>query len=92
MIAAVVRTSWGILRRDRAALALTFAVPIVFFSIFAVIFGGAGDDTTDRVRLLVVDEDGGARAARLLAALAAEPALDVRRGPAARQGEPPPAP
>jgi ABC-2 type transport system permease protein len=92
MISAVVRTSWGILRRDRAALALTFAVPIVFFSIFAVIFGGAGDDATDRVRLLVVDEDGGERAARLLAALAAEPALDVRRSPAAKQGEPPPAP
>jgi len=92
MIAAVVRTSWGILRRDRAALALTFAVPIVFFSIFALIFGGAGDDGTERVRLLVVDEDGGERAARLLAALAAEPALDLRRAPAAREGEPAPAP
>jgi ABC-2 type transport system permease protein len=91
MIAAVVRTSWGILRRDRAAMALTFAVPIVFFSIFALIFGGAGDDSTRRVRLIVVDEDGSPRAARLVAALAAEPALDVRRAPPP-EGDAAPAP
>jgi ABC-2 type transport system permease protein len=92
MILAVMRTSWELLRRDRAALALTFAVPIVFFSIFALIFGGAGDDVTNRVRLVVADEDGSERAARLVAALEAEPALVVLRAPASAAGvaAPPP--
>jgi ABC-2 type transport system permease protein len=34
------------LRRDRAALALSFILPIAFFSIFAVIFGGQHDSTS----------------------------------------------
>ena len=39
MIWSVVRTGWMNLRRDRAAWMLSFVVPIVFFSIFASIFG-----------------------------------------------------
>lgn len=81
MIFAVVRTAWAQLRRDRAAIALTFVVPIVFFSIFALIFGGQRDAGTRKVRLLVVDEDRTPRSARLLEALAAETAFDVRRAP-----------
>jgi hypothetical protein len=50
--------TWSSLRRDRAAqgLALSFILPIVFFSIFAVIFGGRRD-TTPKVSVIVVDED-----------------------------------
>lgn len=92
MIGSVVRASWLTLSRDRAALALTFAVPIVFFSIFAAIFGGQRDAGTRQVRLLAVDEDRTARAERLLAALGAEPAFDLRRAPAAKPGEPAPPP
>lgn len=92
MILAVVRASWLALSRDRAALALTFAVPIVFFSIFAAIFGGQRDAGTRQVRLLVVDEDRTPRSARLLAALAAESAFDLRRAPAGEAGAPPPPP
>jgi len=80
MILAVLRASWSILRRDRAALALSFAVPVVFFSIFALMFGGQRD-AMHRVRVLVVDEDRSERSERLLAALAAEPALVLRRAP-----------
>ena len=40
MISAIVRTAIVSLRRDRGALALSFILPVVFFSIFAVIFGG----------------------------------------------------
>jgi len=80
MILAVVRASWSILRRDRAAMALSFVVPIVFFSIFALIFGGQRDGT-HKVRVLAVDEDHSARSARVLAALAAEPALALRTAP-----------
>lgn len=90
MILAVLRASWLALRRDRAALALTFAVPIVFFSIFAAIFGGQRDAGTRKIRLLVADEDRTARSARLLEALAAEAAFDLRRAPAAQKGAPAP--
>ena len=89
MIFSVMRASWTMLRRDRAALALSFAVPIVFFTIFALIFGGKGDGGTSKVRVLVVDEDHSARSGRLLEALAAEAALDVRRAPPTSAGEPP---
>ena len=40
MILPIVRTAITALRRDRAALALSFILPISFFSIFAVVFGG----------------------------------------------------
>jgi ABC-2 type transport system permease protein len=84
----VARAALLALRRDRAALALTFLVPVVFFSIFAAIFGGASARAaTRRVRLLAVDEDGSPRSRRLLDALAAEPALDLRRAPARANGE-----
>ncbi len=83
MIFSVVRGAWLSLRRDRAALALSFVVPIVFFSIFASIFAGRGGDATRKVRLLVVDEDGSERSRRFLAALATESALDLRRAPQA---------
>ena len=42
---AIVRTAMVSLRRDRGALALSFILPVVFFSIFAVIFGGRRDTT-----------------------------------------------
>jgi ABC-2 type transport system permease protein len=90
MIGTLVAAGWRQLRRDRAALLLSFAVPIVFFTIFALIFGGTRDAGTRKVRLLVVDEDASARSARFLAALEAEPSFDVRRAPRAEEGEPPP--
>jgi len=92
VILAVVRASWLALSRDRAALALTFAVPIVFFSIFAAIFGGQRDAGTRQVRLLVVDEDRSPRSGRLLVALEAESAFDLHRAPKAKEGEPAPPP
>jgi ABC-2 type transport system permease protein len=87
VILSVLRASWAMLRRDRAALALSFAVPIVFFTIFALIFGGGREGGTAKVRLLVVDEDHSARSGRLLDELAAETALDVRRAPRTAAGE-----
>ena len=53
----LLRIGWINLRRDRVAQALTFILPIVFFSIFATVFGGQGDATTARIRIAVVDED-----------------------------------
>ncbi len=76
MIGAVVRTGWMNLRRDRAALMLSFAVPIVFFSIFAAIFASRGSHTP-KVTLAIADEDRSERSRRFVAALKAEPALRV---------------
>ena len=54
----LLRIGWINLKRDRVAQALTFLLPIVFFSIFASVFGGQGDEQTPRIRVAVVDEDG----------------------------------
>lgn len=92
MIGTLIAAGWQQLRRDRAAMLLSFAVPIVFFTIFATIFGGTRDAGTRRVRLLVVDEDATPRSERFLAALEAERSFDVRRAPRAKEGEPEPPP
>jgi len=66
------------LRRDRVAQALTFALPIVFFSIFALVFGGQQNAATSRIRVAVVDEDRTEVSARLVEGLRAEKGLRVR--------------
>jgi len=73
----LLRIGWINLRRDRVVQALTFALPIIFFSIFAVVFGSQRT-TTRRVPVVVVDEDGSDRSMRLVTALSAESALAVR--------------
>jgi ABC-2 type transport system permease protein len=78
VIATVMRVALLSLRRDRVAQAMTFALPIAFFSIFAAIFGGRGGQPTPRVEVAVVDEDRSELSARLAAALAKEPTLKVR--------------
>ncbi len=92
MIGTLVAAGWRQLSRDRAALALSFVLPIVFFTIFALIFGGSGKSGTSKLRLLLVDEDASARSARFVAALEAESAFDLRRAPRTKADEPPPAP
>ncbi|MGH9566603.1 MAG: ABC transporter permease, partial [Candidatus Angelobacter sp.] len=74
MIPAIIKTSLTSLRRDRGALALSFVLPIVFFSIFAVIFGGRRD-TTPKVTVLVVDQDHSAASQRLVKGLENEGSL-----------------
>lgn len=68
MIAAVVRTGWMNLRRDRAALMLSYVVPIVFFSIFATVFGGRNSGMP-KVPLAIADEDQSKRSRELVDAL-----------------------
>jgi len=85
MILAVVRTHFARLKRDRAALVLSFVVPIVFFSVFASIFGGARN-ATPRIRLIVVDEDRSENSRRFTAALGSEKALNVLLSPAPPAG------
>jgi ABC-2 type transport system permease protein len=78
MIRTLLKAGWLNLRRDRVAQALTFALPIVFFSIFASVFGGQASGTS-RIRIAVVDEDRSELSARNVAGLAKESALRVRR-------------
>ncbi len=85
MIFAIVRTALIALRRDRGALALSFILPIGFFSIFAVIFGGQ-HDTTPKVSVLVVDEDHSAASQRLIQGLEREGSLSVKKRPASKRG------
>jgi ABC-2 type transport system permease protein len=80
MIFAVVRTHLARLRRDRAAFVLAFVVPIVFFSIFAGIFGTSGGGGTRRVSVALVDEDGSENSRRLVAALKADKGVTVLDG------------
>jgi ABC-2 type transport system permease protein len=80
LILPIVRTAITGLRRDRASLALSFVLPIVFFSIFAVIFGGE-HDTIPQVHLIVVDEDHSAASRNLVRGLEREGSLAVSTHP-----------
>jgi len=85
MISAIVRTAIVSLRRDRGALALSFILPVVFFSIFAVIFGGRRD-STPKVKVLLVDEDHSGASQRLVKGLQSEGSLVVKTRPAPVKG------
>ncbi len=84
MILAIVHTALTALRRDRGALALSFVLPIAFFTIFAVIFGGRRD-TTPKITVIVVDEDHSPQSERLVEGLSAE-SLTVKTRPTPKRG------
>jgi ABC-2 type transport system permease protein len=90
MIFTIVRTGFRSLRRDRGALILSFILPIAFFSIFAIVFGPMSGNSTPRVHVLLVDEDGSAASVRLVQALQRETALVAVTRPEAKKGEPEP--
>ena len=88
MIATLLRIGWINFKRDRVVQGLTFAVPIVFFSIFAAVFSNQGN-VTQKVRIAVVDEDQSTFSRKLVAALKNEGALNVRtQGGDDQQGPP----
>jgi ABC-2 type transport system permease protein len=77
MIPTLLKLGWLNLRRDRVAQALTFLLPIVFFSIFASVFGGQNSGTS-RIRVAVVDEDHSELSGRIVEGLGKETGLRVR--------------
>jgi len=79
-ISSIVRTATVSLRRDRGALALSFILPVVFFSIFAVIFGGRRE-STPKIKVIVVDEDHSRVSERLMQGLKKEGSLVVKTRP-----------
>jgi ABC-2 type transport system permease protein len=77
MTGTLLRIGWINFKRDRVVQALTFLLPILFFSIFAVVFGNQ-QNPTRKVRVAVVDEDRSAFSAKVVSALEAEGGLQVR--------------
>jgi ABC-2 type transport system permease protein len=84
----LIRIAWINLRRDRVAQALTFLLPIVFFSIFASVFGGQGDAQTARIRIAAVDEDRSELSRRIVDGLSKEKGLRVRTTESEEAGSP----
>jgi ABC-2 type transport system permease protein len=91
LILNVARTAWIALRRDRGALVLSFVLPLAFFSIFAVIFGGQRD-STPKVHVILVDEDKSAASQQLVKGLENELSLVAMTRPAAKSKNAPPPP
>jgi ABC-2 type transport system permease protein len=85
LILDVTRTALIALKRDRGALVLSFVLPLAFFSIFAVIFGGQ-HDSTPRVTLIVVDQDKSEASGNLIRALEQDGSLWVHRSPVTKKG------
>jgi len=83
LILSIVHTALVALRRDRASLALTFVLPVAFFTIFAVIFGGMRS-TTPRIAAIVVDQDQSAASKQFVQALERESSLKVLTGHSAK--------
>ncbi|MGB6687261.1 MAG: ABC transporter permease [Terracidiphilus sp.] len=88
MISPIVRTAITALRRDRASLALSFILPISFFTIFALVFGGSRN-STPKVSLIVVDEDRSQASRELIKGFESEGSLSVRTAPPAKGGAAP---
>jgi len=94
MIATLLKINWLNLRRDYVALGLTFVLPIVFFSIFAFIFGGMGGSSTESsaIEVIVVDRDQTDISARLIRALDHQAALHIITHPKPTQNDSSPTP
>lgn len=77
MIRTLLRIGFIQMRRDRVVQALVFVLPILFFSIFATVFGNQGSSTS-RIRVAVVDEDRSEYSTKIVEALKTEGGLRVR--------------
>ena len=78
MISTIVKINFLNLRRDKAAFALTFILPIVFFSIFAMIFGRMDRDARDdKIKIAVVDLDQTDKTRSFIAAMQKEEPLEL---------------
>ena len=79
MIWPIFRLGWLHLKRDRVALALTFVLPIVFFSIFAAVFSDLDTEHLEALDAVLVLEDQGPTGERFATLLEQEPALRIQR-------------
>lgn len=78
MIGTVMRIGWLELRRSPVELALCFALPIAFFTIFVMIVGGgSGKQSTPKVSAALVDLDGSDASKRFVEAVKKEDSLRI---------------
>lgn len=78
MIGRVLHLNWTNLARDRVAQLLTFVLPILFFSIFAMVFGQQERALTRRLEVALVDEDQSETSRRVFESLRKDRSLDAR--------------
>ena len=65
--------------RDRMAMLLSFALPCVMFTVFAIIFGGISSEAkTNQLKVLVLDRDNSESSGKLVKSLQDMDQLDVR--------------
>jgi linearmycin/streptolysin S transport system permease protein len=76
-IGPLLRIGYLNVRRDRVVLAMVFLLPVMFFSIFASVFGNQRDSTA-KIQVAVADLDQSDYSKKIVAALAAEGGLRVR--------------
>lgn len=78
MILTIIQTSWRRLRNNRSELFLTFIVPIVFFSIFAVIFGSRdSSSSTPKIKIAICNESDSKLASRSVELLSEQGSLRI---------------
>jgi len=77
VIATIFRLSWLNLRRDRVALVLTFVLPLVFFSIFASVFGAMDREGARPIATALVIEDDHPASSELAGLLGEESSLEI---------------
>ena len=78
MMSTLLKISWTNLKRDRVAQMLAFLLPLIFFSIFATVFGNQANASTARIRVAIVDEDDSELSRRIVAGLRSEKSLRAR--------------
>ncbi|AMV33189.1 ABC-2 family transporter protein [Pirellula sp. SH-Sr6A] len=78
MIWTVVQTSWRRLKNNRSEMVLTFVVPILFFSIFALIFGSRdSSSSTPKIKIAICDESGSSLTQRAIDELQQQKSLRI---------------
>lgn len=77
---ALVQRDLKLFFRDRRAVLMCFAAPILIGSFFGYLFGGAGNTEPARIPVSVVDQDGSAISRHLVAGIGGDKALELRPG------------
>lgn len=77
MILALIKAQIISLLRDRMAMALSFALPCVMFSVFAAIFGGVGKSDPKPMKVIIADLDDTKTSGRMVDSLRSMSQIEV---------------
>ena len=87
MIWTIIQTSWRRLRNNRSELVLTFIVPMVFFSIFALIFGSRdASSSTPKINVAISNEWPSELSDRTVSLLQEQKSLRIAEGSSKSNG------